>query len=71
MANGGGEASDAASQGTDPLAATRGTERPADIQRLMEEVCQRENLNKALREVKVNKGSAGEDGHEWRQGCPL
>ena len=30
MANGGGEASGAASQGTEPLAATRGTERPAD-----------------------------------------
>jgi RNA-directed DNA polymerase len=62
MANGGGEASGAASQGTEPLAATRGTERPADTQRLMEEVCQRENLNKALRHVQANRGSPGVDG---------
>jgi RNA-directed DNA polymerase len=28
----------------------------------MEEVCERENLKKALRRVKTNKGSAGVDG---------
>ena len=30
--------------------------------RLMEEVCQAENLNRAYRRVKANKGSAGVDG---------
>jgi RNA-directed DNA polymerase len=62
MASRRGEAPEGASQGTEPLAATRGTERPADTQRLMEEVCQRENLNKALRHVQANRGSAGVDG---------
>ena len=28
----------------------------------MEEVCERENLKEALRQVKANKGSAGVDG---------
>jgi RNA-directed DNA polymerase len=43
-----------------PLAA-HGTERPANPDQLMEEVCERENLKEALRRVKANKGSAGID----------
>jgi RNA-directed DNA polymerase len=43
-----------------PLAA-HDTERPANPDRLMEEVCERENLKEALRQVKANKGSAGSD----------
>jgi RNA-directed DNA polymerase len=43
-----------------PLAA-HDTERPANTDRLMEEVCERENLKEALRQVKANKGSAGID----------
>jgi RNA-directed DNA polymerase len=43
-----------------PLVA-HGTERPANPDRLMEEVCERENQKKALRQVKANKGSAGID----------
>src|SRR5580693_1607385 len=39
-----------------------GPESPASTNRLMEEVCERENLKKALRRVKANKGSAGVDG---------
>jgi RNA-directed DNA polymerase len=39
-----------------------GAENPASTNRLMEEVCERENLKKALRRVKANKGSAGVDG---------
>src|SRR2546426_4036569 len=35
---------------------------PAKTNRLMEEVCERENLKEALRQVKGNKGSAGVDG---------
>src|SRR3982750_167739 len=41
-----------------PLAA-HGTEPPASTDRLMEEVCGRDNLKEALRQVKANKGSAG------------
>src|SRR5204863_3085410 len=39
-----------------------GPESPARTNRLMEEVCERENLKEALRQVKGNKGSAGVDG---------
>ena len=39
-----------------------GTENPAITNRLMEEVCERENLKAALQQVKANKGSAGVDG---------
>jgi RNA-directed DNA polymerase len=35
---------------------------PASTNRLMEEVCERENLIEALRRVKANQGSAGVDG---------
>jgi RNA-directed DNA polymerase len=38
------------------------SESPASTNRLMEEVCERENLMEALRRVKANKGSAGIDG---------
>ena len=37
-------------------------ENPASTNRLMEEVCERENLKAALQQVKANKGSAGVDG---------
>ena len=39
-----------------------GTENPASTNRLMEEVCERENLKAALRQVKANRGSPGVDG---------
>jgi RNA-directed DNA polymerase len=57
-----GEARDAGREGTEPSGATNGTESPASTSRLMEEVCERENLKTALRQVKANKGSAGVDG---------
>jgi RNA-directed DNA polymerase len=47
---------------TESLVATSGPESPARTNRLMEEVCERENLKEALRQVKGNKGSAGVDG---------
>ncbi len=40
----------------------REPERPAVTNSLMEAVCERENLKKALRRVKTNKGSPGVDG---------
>src|ERR1700681_4484059 len=57
-----GEARDAGREGTESSGAMNGTENPASTNRLMEEVCERENLKGALRQVKANKGSAGVDG---------
>ncbi len=57
-----GEAREAGREGTEPSGATSGTENPASTNRLMEAVCERENLRAALRQVKANKGSPGVDG---------
>ena len=57
-----GEARGAGREETESSGATSGSERPAQTDRLMEEVCERDNLKEALRRVKANKGSAGVDG---------
>jgi RNA-directed DNA polymerase len=57
-----GEAFETLHEGTEPLTAQRGTESPASTERLMEEVLEAENLRKALKRVKANKGSPGIDG---------
>ena len=57
-----GAARGVAGEGTESSVATSGSESPAKTNRLMEEVCERENLKEALRQVKANKGSAGVDG---------
>ena len=57
-----GEARKAGRQETESLSTTSESESPARTDRLMEEVCERENLKEALRRVKANKGSAGIDG---------
>jgi RNA-directed DNA polymerase len=57
-----GAARGVAGEETESLMATSGPESPARTDRLMEEVCERENLKEALRQVKGNKGSAGVDG---------
>jgi RNA-directed DNA polymerase len=44
------------------VVAKREPERPAVSNSVMEAVCERENLKKALRRVKANKGSPGVDG---------
>jgi RNA-directed DNA polymerase len=56
-----GEARKAGREETESFGATSGPESPARTDRLMEEVCERENLKDALRQVKRNKGSAGVD----------
>jgi RNA-directed DNA polymerase len=56
-----GEAPKGLPEGTESLAAKRGSESPATEQ-LMEEVCERDNCKQALARVKANKGSAGVDG---------
>ena len=54
-----GEAPKGVQQGTEPSAAKREPERPAREERLMEEVCERNNLVKAWKQVRGNKGSPG------------
>lgn len=57
-----GEASVSDPEGTETLRVERWTENPAVVPRLMEEVCERENLEEALKRVRSNKGSPGIDG---------
>jgi RNA-directed DNA polymerase len=57
-----GEAPRTEREGTESLAAKRAAESPAETERLMEEVVERENLKEALQRVKANKGSPGVDG---------
>ncbi len=57
-----GETCEAGREETESLPVMRDPESPAGTNRLMEEVCERENLKEALGRVKANKGSAGVDG---------
>jgi RNA-directed DNA polymerase len=57
-----GEAPNELGEGTETLMAKHVHENPADTERLMEEVCGRENCQQALRRVKGNKGAPGVDG---------
>ena len=57
-----GEAREAGREEAESLSTMNDPESPASTNRLMEEVCERENLKEALRRVKANKGSAGVDG---------
>src|SRR3984893_9857373 len=56
------EARKAGREETESLSTAHAPESPASTNRLMEEVCERENLKEALRQVKANKGSPGVDG---------
>src|SRR5213594_2568430 len=57
-----GEAPKTPTEGTEALVAKGGDESPGGTERLMEEVCERENLKEALRRVRANGGSPGVDG---------
>jgi RNA-directed DNA polymerase len=57
-----GEAREAGRKEPESLSTANEPESPASTNRLMEAVCERENLKEALRRVKANKGSAGVDG---------
>ena len=57
-----GEACGTGREETESQVTAHDTESPARTNRLMEEVCERENLKAALRQVKANKGSPGVDG---------
>ena len=53
---GSGEARMTAARGAEPMAANPESESPSASDRLMEEVCERENLKRALKRVRANKG---------------
>src|SRR5271169_4017246 len=57
-----GEAREVGREGAESSGARNGPENPASTNRLMEEVCERENLKAALRRVRANQGSPGVDG---------
>ena len=57
-----GETLRADGEGTEAAMTLHGSERPASTERLMEEVCKRENVERALKRVRANKGSPGVDG---------
>jgi len=57
-----GEAREAGREETESPSTVNDPESPASTNRLMEAVCERENLKEALRRVKANKGGAGVDG---------
>lgn len=48
--------------GSESFTAKREPERPAVFEKLMEEVCERRNLEEALKRVRSNKGAPGLDG---------
>src|ERR1700683_5177535 len=56
-----GEARQAGREDIESLSVVNEPERPANTNRIMEEVCERTNLKEALRQVRGNKGSAGVD----------
>jgi RNA-directed DNA polymerase len=57
-----GEARPAEGEATESVPTVHAPENPASTNRLMEGVCERENLKEALQRVKGNKGSPGIDG---------
>ena len=57
-----GEAPSPVAEGTETPVAARELESPESTKQLMEEVCERENLKKALKRVQSNRGSPGVDG---------
>jgi RNA-directed DNA polymerase len=57
-----GETPRAAGKGSEAVRTGYESENPASPECLMEEVCQRDNLVKALKRVKANRGSPGVDG---------
>ena len=57
-----GEAREAGREETESSGARNETEKPASMDRVMEAICEWENLKEAMWRVKANKGSAGIDG---------
>jgi RNA-directed DNA polymerase len=57
-----GEAQESRRKEIESLLAEHEHESPANTDRMMEEICEWENLKEAMRQVKANQGSAGIDG---------
>src|SRR5215471_3836607 len=57
-----GEARKAGRQEVESRSVTHEPESPANTRRIMEQICERDNLREALQRVKGNRGSAGVDG---------
>jgi RNA-directed DNA polymerase len=62
MTEGRGETPEAVREGTESPTAKREPENPVTGESLMEEVCERENLEQAWHRVRSNQGSSGVDG---------
>jgi len=62
MGDGRSEAPSSPVEGTEPSVTSRQGESPTRTEQLMEEVCEFENLMRALKRVEGNKGSPGIDG---------
>src|SRR5262249_41174631 len=62
LTEGRGETPEADREGTESPTAKRGPENPGTGESLMEEVCERENLEQAWHRVRSNRGSPGVDG---------
>jgi RNA-directed DNA polymerase len=62
MEEGRSEAPNRSDRRVETPVAKRGKEGPAEVEHLMEEICERSNLWKALKRVRANKGSPGIDG---------
>ena len=65
--SGRGEAPSVSGGGSEAVMAGHGAGGPASTVRLMEEVCERESLRRALKRVQANKGGAGVDGMSVEQ----
>src|SRR5271157_3589707 len=57
-----GEARTAGGEVTESFSTRHAPQSPASTNQLMEEICERENLKRALQRVKANKGNPGIDG---------
>ena len=57
-----GEGGTGTSGSEEPQASTASDRERALVNNLMEQICKRDNLNRAYQRVKANKGSAGTDG---------
>ena len=57
-----GEARMSAARGAEPIAAFTESESPSACDRLMEDVCERGDLQQTLKRVKANMGAPGVDG---------
>ena len=62
LTTGAGEAQHRRKRETESLPTIDENESPTDSERMMEEICEWENLKAAMWQVKANKGSAGIDG---------